>query len=295
MTVKTIFKILIGIIVIMTLSFVFIEFVNVNLNSCYLKQTMDDSVQYACEYFSQESYKINSATNGNMPDAGSVSGTFYIGGSQEDIYNNLYRSSSEFTTFVNSYKGVWSNLAKYQDTSDAFYTENLLTPANLGVTYLDRATLQRIAAWNMTKLLAFGYPGNIEGTGSMAYVQYKGFRVYTNQLQIKGIRYSVVPISSYKFKEITNMDYQNLGVDATDSERTQICVAEVTYSVPVAYYGITPIKELYSYTMRNRVGGLDGIAPAESTETFDSPVVDFNSDVTDDLAVDSTITFYVIR
>lgn len=302
LTVKGIFKALLGVIVVTVLGTLIVEVVNTTTTSHYLQMTLDTSMNTACQYFSQESYKKASGTRGNLSgipsiDGGNVSGSFYEGSSEEDIFNNLYRNSSDFQSFANAHSGTWKYLGEFFSGSNALLADNLVTPSNMGITYLDKPTIQRMARWNLTKLLANGYPDNIRGAGSNYYVSYKGFKVFTNSLQVTNIEYTEIPMTDFRFKEYTNLVAGNLGVDLSDKERATICVADVSYTVPISYVGITPIGKVTYYVSNKRVKGLDDTADTSDlnirfNETSTNYTSGSNSNNT---PVQGSIRYYIIR
>lgn len=302
LTVKGIFKTLLGVIVITVVGTLIVEMANTSTTTHYVKMTMDTALNTACQYFSQESYKTDGTARGNMPnivskDGGIVSGKFYTGNSEDEIFNNLYRNSSEFRSFANAHKGTWSYLGEFFSSSNALLRENNVTPSNMGITYLDRKSVAQIARWNLTKLLANGYTENIVGSGNNLHVNYKGFQVYTNQLNITDIKYTEIPMTDYRFKEFTHLEASNLGVDLSNTEVSTICLAQVTYTVPISYEGITPIAKIYRYVSTHRVEGLDeGRDTSDLGMYFNTAATNFDSTYASSITpVQGSILFYIVR
>lgn len=244
-----------------------------------------------------------------------VSGNIYPGDTPEQIWNNLYKdSNSDFKkkfladAAVQSGSGYkWHSLdilymavnpstyntaslpsgatdaqiAEYNKKMFAkAYAENYYTPLNIGITFLDEATVTKIFRWNLTKLLTNGYNARIvedpDNTGSY-YVQYNGFRCYANQAEIE-IKYKVYDLGNpsgidrAEFAKITGIGDPNaanlgslgfvsdstvikdtMGID--EDERQKICLAHITYKMPVAYEGISPIKSIFEFAFKREVQG----------------------------------------
>lgn len=135
--VKTIFKALIGTVVIIGTISMLTEYINVTTTSTFMKGIITRSVTKSCDYFVQETYKeegagASVAPNGDAVDLLSsegqtaVSGNFFSGNSPEEVYKAIY-STDKFKSFINSLqvdvytgsgnsksrrsiKGLWKNL-----------------------------------------------------------------------------------------------------------------------------------------------------------------------------------------
>lgn len=114
MSVKSIFKVLAGTIVVISLVCLITEYYNISMSSAYMKTMFTRSISRSCDYFSQETYKQNSSGNGgallntgnaepivDVTGTEAVSGRFFEGGTPEDIYNNIYKTES-FKAFLKS-------------------------------------------------------------------------------------------------------------------------------------------------------------------------------------------------
>jgi len=116
------------------------------------------------------------------------------------------------------------------------------------------------------------------------YVQFKGFRVYYNDIRINSITYKVyhmnLPYEQQEFKELTGIDVNQLEFSSEDSKN--ICVAFINYIIPISYHGVTPLKSIISYVWNTRVEGLDGSAPVLG------PGGSFNETNLDSLTQDTT-------
>ena len=104
MSVKKIFVILIGTVVLMVFSSVIIEIFNINVISQQLQQLTRTAASQSCELFVQESYKRADAGYAcNMPDlkdsngVSYISGNFYGSGNSTTLYNSIYKNNSSFS------------------------------------------------------------------------------------------------------------------------------------------------------------------------------------------------------
>lgn len=316
MTVKTIFKTLIGTVVLIVLSSLLWELFNLQISSIQLSSMMQMSATKSAELFAQETYKTNgkkgaanlsniyypAGTSDSGDSYGSgfyVSGQFYSGLDTYSIWHSIY-DKPDFKEFVNSdaaIKGNWYSLkifkkaldndtyapvpnwnaspAQIQAYDDAtmakLYIENLYTPLNIGIPYLDKDTVEKIFRWNLTQMLSSSNEANImmDETGT-PYVTYQGFRCYANQAKITNITYTTYDLTNKqdkdKFYELTNIEADKLGylfdADALgidNDERQRVCIAAIEYSMPVSYKGITPIKNVFNYVWdKEVVEGVDG-------------------------------------
>lgn len=122
MGVKNIFKVLIGTIVIIVVSFFVIELMNISTSSMQLNHLTKMSAKQASVLFSQETYKTGADGSGasNIRDVvdanGSeyVSGKFYSSTDPRQIYNDIY-NSDEFREWLRNeeavQKGNWKSLS----------------------------------------------------------------------------------------------------------------------------------------------------------------------------------------
>lgn len=114
MSVKTIFKVLIGTIVCIVVSSLLIEVFNVSVSSMHIKQTCKIAAQQSADLFTQETYKeltdddsklagTTAVDNINDKDGNLyISGNFYedLGTTPEDIWDKLYKDDdSTFKDF----------------------------------------------------------------------------------------------------------------------------------------------------------------------------------------------------
>lgn len=131
MSVKGIFKALIGTVFLIVVSSLIIEIINVTISSLELTQISRIACRQAAVLFSQETYKPRDGNTGTvgMPDVQTadntsyVDGQFYVGGSPEGIYKGLYGKGSDFDTWVSkspanksdSFESYWLNIKRIHD------------------------------------------------------------------------------------------------------------------------------------------------------------------------------------
>lgn len=258
---KSFLKVIGFTLIIVGISLTCVEVLNTNVNSVILKAIIDKSVQLSADYFNQETYKNESKNSGDVAsltgaDGASVSGHFYDGSTPEEIYNKLYRNSSEFMRFANTYAYMWSGLNHISTPGiNNLIDEQLVTPLNMGVTYLDRNTVQRICRWQLGAILMNGRDTLLRSDSYGEYVLFNGFRVYINNFIVNSIDYELVSITSTRFKQLTNMEHTSLGLDGADTERQHILVASINYTLPIVYEGVTFLGNLIDLSFDPTLAG----------------------------------------
>ena len=324
MSVKTIFKTLIGTIVVIVVTAMIVEYVNISTTASQLKGTMMRSISKACDYISQETYKTGASGNivGNMPDltgrGGTIagSGRFYMSNNADDVYNDLYRSS-DFTRFMLEHAGTWKNLdmlfygiyegpvaGGYNLTAEdkengKKYSESHMTALNIGIPYLDKGVLERIATYNIILSLSGGNPNNIYNDVSVSnYVYYRGFKVYYETIKVSGIDYTVYDITKSSdrkaLKELTNIDASKLNLER---DSTKVCIANISYSMKLSYEGVSPLKNIMKYVWDLQVDGLNGTdTPITSNIFNEGNISTLNQDTASgQMPVDGQIIYYIIK
>lgn len=321
MAVKTIFKTLIGTIVAVVVSALIIEVLNISLVSTQINLMSKISAKQACVLFSQETYKREDAQNVNVRDIMGITGTiamsgiFYDKDTPEEIYDSLYVSNNDFRFWAISQHGIWENLellkmgmglpSSLNIDVDTYlmaksYVENRMTPLNLGITYLDRQTVERIFKWNLTSTFANGQQNMIiNNDGPDVYVKYKGFRIYVENAQITNIDYKVLNIVNDKsdFERITNLDASKLGITSATDERANVCIAGIEYSVPIAYEGVTPLRKIMEFVWNTQVEGMNNTANNHSgTYTLSKDTLQAGGfDGRRDLPVPGSLIYFVMK
>lgn len=252
MSVKTIFKVLIGVIVTIVISFLIIEMYNINLMSQDLVQLTKLAAKQSAVLFSQETYKLHEdgdAFGGTiaMQDIYDSNGNFYISGDfyqsdvAENIYTNLYTSDNFKNWLKNEEaveKGNWHNLElinkalnnpesltydvrseDYADSMTALLYKNvMMTPLNLGIPYLDEDTMNRMFRWNLAQLLSNCNENMIRtDENGDTYVYYSGYRVYVQNARISNLDYKTFDLTNLndrkEFSKYTHIDPDNLGFE----------------------------------------------------------------------------------
>lgn len=241
-----------------------------------------------------------SEMNTIVHDDGSTSDDTAITEEAVGIYANLYLNSNEFRDFLSRYAGNWESLKVYSAALTSagndpwgigeYYVTSLMTPLNMGVPYLDHDSVERIFKWNLASILNNGqYTGsnltNLKGSGTDAYVLYKGFRVYVNRATISNLDYKLLNIAeadgAAKFKEYTNINPETIseGTNGADDERNKILVVGVEYTVPMSYEGITPIKNVMEFAWDTKVAGMN-----DNPEAGTTPTSTWDTTITSDLS-----------
>lgn len=348
MTVKTIFKVLIGTTILIVVSALTIEYFNIATTAMQIRQISNIACEQASILFSQETYKRRETSGSiNMSpvlDGGGnefVSGKFYNSISADSIYTEIY-TSDEFKKWCESsaaIKGNWesikiinlalnnsnrqyNNETNYGETDvnklAKSYREVLMTPLNMGIPYLDKTTVDRMFKWNITKILSncdsdLITPANESTTGE-AYVRFKGFKVFTARARITNLEYKVFNLNDNseraEFKNITNIDPTNIGFDTdivtgdlSSDERSRICLVGITYNVPMAYEGITPLKSIIAYVWDTKVKGVNSNTDRSNAIEYrfnDNAIGNMTSgglrgDTTGVLPVPGQLIYYIVR
>lgn len=327
--IKSIFKILIGVILFMTIGMFIVELYNITIASELLKSTAHTTLSKSCDYFAQESYKNGSGNAyqlvgyDNSVDT-SLNGQFYFG-STEQVYDRLYANSGSFANYVNSFKDKFRKLKVLgkglgitgdalldgEDTIASDYRQGLVTPLNIGIAYLDRDTVNKIFKWELVAVLSAGNPDMVitnPADGSNPYVVYKGFRIYYNSIYVDNPSYRAYDLfnatDKKDFEKLTNIDTDRYILNARineNDERRYVVVASMKYKVRVGYEGITPIKRLFQWVVNtgdderfdtNRWQGETTLSRAGArNEDFFGSGLNYDSSV----GIGNKIIYYIIR
>lgn len=327
--IRGIFITIIGTIVVMIVTTLIVELQNAQLSSGELTMLMRKGMLSACSHYAEETYKTDNGLHGSVGNAknivgtgmdttigglnegsnvanyngGMVSGAFYDGNTAEEIYDKLYdRTSGNFKKWYedNNVAGKWKSLDAYMEgksldgTSDDYYHDYQITPLNMGITYLDKEVLEKIAKWHIASLLSNTMTDNIgEDSAGNTFVNFKGFRVNINSLKIKEIRYEIInidnPAGAERFKSISNMEPAKLSTNvlAEADETRNVSIAYITYTVGIEYIGLTPMREVIKIAMdpnpdnsKNKVGGMNDMAPfweyGATTTEYDADKAAYN-------------------
>lgn len=332
MSVKTIFMTLFTTVVVIVCGFLAIEIFNVNTTSMQLTSIAKTSAYQSCTLFTQETYRVDTYTGSGavaMQDILDSDGNFYISGdfygydNKEQIYNSLYSvSNSEFMSAMATLKPYYKNLeillkgiesngslpvpsidwdssdAQIQANMDASkantYYNNMYTPVNIGIPYVDEEVINRMFKWNLAMLYSNCNSDNIKSDeNGVQYVGYKGYRCYVQDAYVYNITYTVYDMSNPSNRTIVaNKLFADTGLTVKGitannpsegitisvnkdlagrdvKDNAVVTVVELQYSVPVAYEGLTPLSEMMSFVWNNEVDGLDGSGDISGTSAFD--------------------------
>ncbi len=294
-----------------------LEAINIYINGIQLTQITRLAVKKACVFFGQETYKrdINSITN--LPDiigksgAVAISGTIYGNDDGNQIYSKLYASNEEFIRFAKQYGQYWNNLnilagdlvfhnaeqIRLEYELKQSYNYNKITPLNIGITYLDKNTLEKILKWNLSAILSNGNTNAIiDNDGSRIYIKYNGFNIYTQEAKITRIDYQEYNIIDQKetFERITNVDVDRLPITDRQDERAMVCVAGIHYTVPIRYDGITPFRKIIQYTQNTRARGIN-VGQSQINDISEGVLSGGGLTGNTSLPVSGKLIYYVLR
>lgn len=252
MSVKSIFKILLGTIVIMISTSLFMELFNVSISGMQVKQMTRMAAKQACVLFTQETYKTDGKNGASkVTDIYADDGTFYLTGNfygttdAQTIWNNIY-TNREFLDFcvtpeMQQYKSVqllrkaalsdgyvdipevtWDSssaelAANVDATTAQMYYDNMYTTVNLGIPYMDKTVTNKMFQWNLAQLLSNCDNDLIQIDDSgKHFINYKGFRCYADEAKITNYDYKVYDLSTSsgktEFYNDTGMKASSLGI-----------------------------------------------------------------------------------
>lgn len=281
MEVKTIFKTLIGTVVVIVVMSVISEYFNVSTTGLQIGQITKIACKQACELFSQETYKEYDSESGNggsiaMNDVYDCNGNEYISGDfygstdPSQIYKNLY-TSDDFKAWLKTdavVDGDWTNLklidlalnhadsldlnsesTEYNDSMLAIaYKDVMMTPDNMGIPYLDKTTVNRMFQWNLAEILSNCSPSLIKvDENNEQYILYKGFRVYASEAKITNLEYKTYDLSTEdgrkEFQDVTNIDPNNLGFEDLNNKLKSTADERTRVCIVGVQYSIPMVYE----------------------------------------------------
>lgn len=141
------------------------------------------------------------------------------------------------------------------------------TPVNVGFPYFDAEVTNKIFQWDLAMILSNGLSESIvQDESGTYYINYKGFRCYVQDAYITNFNYYIIDAKtdSSQLRALTNMDASNLRdvVVTADNdvnlENSYVTVVGIEYTIPIAYQGITPLKNIFEYVWNNEVNGQTG-------------------------------------
>lgn len=153
MSVKTIFKTLIGTIVLMVVTSMIIELFNVNITGVQIRQMTKMAANQACILFTQETYKTD-GTQGSVnmaniiaQDGGTyIYGNFYPSNNAEIVWNTIY-GSTNFQNFCNS-TGMYSDTRVPSGHSNMLDTYPDLQLLQVAVTQGNNISIPAVPSWD---------------------------------------------------------------------------------------------------------------------------------------------------
>lgn len=151
---------------------------------------------------------------------------------------------------------LWTDYSKAMQADT--YFQNMYTPINLGIPYLDKDTTQKIFRWQLTQLLSncdedlIQEETDPDGNGTGRYfVNYRGFACYCDTAKIKSLDYEIYNLNDSsthsKFMDATHMKATQLATGNAHAEESVVCTVGITYTLDVEYIGITPIRRLFNW------------------------------------------------
>jgi hypothetical protein len=284
--VKLVFKSLIYTMVLLVGVSLMIDIFNLAIMGFQVNRLIQLSVRKACEYYTMETYLREDINSIDLSDARGINGTvvaegkFFGYSNIDQAYEGLYTNNNEFLGWAYNNTGTWKNLdllvaglghnqQNYNEDElevARSYVDDKMTPANLGITYLNKDVVGKSAKWNITKILSLGKVESIIDENPFnPYVLFHGFRVYVNSLSIDNIQYEVVDAidNPDRYKQITGVDPNRIGIDmAEGGDRAKVNVATILYSIDIGYEGITPLKRIIAF-------GMSGADPAVNINDYD--------------------------
>ena len=281
----SVFKWLFITFILITIPFICIEYVNIATSAPLMKNHIRKSLQAACDYYSAETYVSSSDDKYNLPNIHNssngafVSGSFYGNLSQNTIYNkiigsfksdlidaNIPRYTNSATTVTDYVPATWflPNLQEYANGTHPEFSKGQITPANLGVTHIDKEITLKIFKYNLASTLTGGNVENLKKVNGSTVAKFNGFEVDIDKIDIT-VQHAVTYVGSKYYELATGLDSSKLDISGGigGSSNGNVIVAEVSYNVPVRYKGITPMERAVEWIWSNdmRVHGTKSNAP----------------------------------
>lgn len=148
------------------------------------------------------------------------------------------------------------------------FKENLYTPINMGIPYIDEEVTNKIFKWQLTQMLSNCDSDLIQKDEyGKNFVNYKGFACYCDSAKITNLEYTVYDIGTSSGRDglrkaigyvplVNNAGGQ--GIALSGDERDMICVVSMEYSMPVRYIGATKtMGKVFNYVWDKEVNGYD--------------------------------------
>lgn len=141
------------------------------------------------------------------------------------------------------------------------------TPVNVGFPYFDAEVVNKIFQWELAMVLSNGLSdGIVKDESGKYYVNYKGFRCYVQDAYISDFEYYIIDTGTdaAKLRELTNINatsLRNVDISAGGTgtlDNRYVTVVNIKYKIPIAYQGISPLKNIVEYAWNNEVNGQTG-------------------------------------
>lgn len=247
MGVKSIFKILISVPMLIVAITVFTEYVNVSLQSQQLKNRLTMGAEAAANLFEAENYKNYSDNlSPNESDITDESGTKYVTGEfypeswiqgetndakTQSIYKNMYSNSDNFKNWVNNIKGYNSSIGDYSRYLNEI--GNGLKPEMPNINNYETSE-QLDAAWKNYNSLYNGYiyysnnytPLNLgcvyfDKDVLLRMTQWEMTRILSS-CDSSNIKREIVKNTDGTFEEKSYVYFQGFGAYVTDMKITEL-------------------------------------------------------------------------
>lgn len=116
--------------------------------------------------------------------------------------SSIGEQSNYEETSISNLHNQWQTLDAIMGNTDkpeltSLYRNTMMTPANLGIPFVDQNTLTRIFRWQLTQVLQNCNPAAImKDNRGDSYVAYNGFRVYTDEAVVTDITYTIYDLTT---------------------------------------------------------------------------------------------------
>ena len=195
------------------------------------------------------------------------------------LYASLYETSTMnyYLTHSITYQEFKNNDPIVKNKSLASGAQkmknNFYTPVNIGFPYFDPKITNRIFRWDLATVLTGGHNNSIKyDENGIPYINYKGFRCYAQDAHITNFKYYILDREDAngrsRLAQLTNIldpstsigSLTNITNESDVNNRTNnyVVVVGIEYTIPIAYEGITPIKNIFEFMWDNEVNGNQG-------------------------------------
>ena len=178
-------------------------------------------------------------------------------------------AASQTITFQDYRNNAYKVVQKSYASNARKMRSKFYTPVNVGFPYFDAEVVNKIFQWDLAMVLSNGLSDSIvQDESGKYYINYKGFRCYVQDAYISDFEYYIIDTAtdSAKLRELTNLNassLRNVDVSAGGTgtlDNRYITVVSMQYKIPIAYQGISPLKNIIEYAWNNEVNGQTGSA-----------------------------------